>query len=59
VSFFVQADSNSHSHADLNSRYAALDKLSGELSSLSSRIVKDKLVRDAPRGWMGSMEGFA
>ncbi|RSH79148.1 uncharacterized protein EHS24_001186 [Apiotrichum porosum] len=46
-------------HADLNSRYAALDKLSGELSSLSSRIVKDKLVRDAPRGWMGSMEGFA
>ena len=48
-----------NSHADSKARYTALDKLSSELSGLSNRIVKDKLVRDAPRGWMGGLESFA
>jgi len=49
---------NEHSHGEAKLRYQALDKMVGELGGLSSRIVKDKVVRDT-RGWMSSLEGFA
>lgn len=54
----LENDTNVHSHGEAKMRYQALDKMVGELSGLSSRIVKDKVVRDT-RGWMSSLEGFA
>jgi hypothetical protein len=46
------------SHGVAKARYQALNRMVGELGSLSSRIVKEKVVRES-RGWMSSMEGFA
>ncbi|TXT13292.1 hypothetical protein VHUM_00659 [Vanrija humicola] len=45
-------------HAEADARYVALHNLAQELGTLSNRIVKDKLSRDA-RSWVSGMESFA